>query len=87
MQPTEKIHERDPLNSSARLGCADDPQRQLLWILSTTGERYFYQMVPADVVDALVLASFQGQYFDSGDTPALFVPALILALMKKGYCP
>ena len=54
-----------PLNSSALLGCAYDPQRQWLWIRFRTGERYLYQMVPADVVEALVLASSQGQYFNS----------------------
>jgi len=62
MQPTEK---EIPLNSSALLGCTYDPQRQLLWIRFRTGERYLYQMVPADVADALVLASSQGQYFNS----------------------
>jgi hypothetical protein len=46
-----------PLNSSALLGCTYDPQRQLLWIRFRTGERYLYQMVPADAVEALVLAS------------------------------
>lgn len=54
-----------PLNSSALLGCTYDPQRQLLWIRFRTGERYLYQGVPADVVEALVLASSQGQYFNS----------------------
>lgn len=54
-----------PLNSSALFGCTYDPQRQLLWIRFRTGDRYLYQMVPPDVVEALVLASSQGQYFNS----------------------
>ena len=53
------------LKSSALLGGAYDPQRQLLWIDFRTGERYLYQAVPADVVEALALASSQGQYFNS----------------------
>ena len=54
-----------PLNSSALLGCIYDPQRQMLWINFRAGERYVYQLVPADVVAALVVASSQGQYFNS----------------------
>jgi KTSC domain len=53
------------LNSSALLGCTYDPHRQWLCIRFKTGERYLYQMVPANVVEALVLASSQGQYFNS----------------------
>ena len=54
-----------PLNSSALLGCTYDPQHQWLCIRFRTGERYLYQMVPADIVEALLLASSQGQYFNS----------------------
>jgi lysyl-tRNA synthetase, class II len=53
------------LNSSALLGCTYDPQHQLLWIRFRSGERYLYQMVPADIVEALAQASSQGQYFNS----------------------
>ena len=58
-----------PLNSSALLECTYNPERLLLWIRFRTGERYLYQMVPADVVEAFVLASSQGQYFNSGIRP------------------
>lgn len=54
-----------PLSSSALLGCTYDPKHQLLWIRFQSGERYLYQMVPADVVEALAQASSQGQYFNS----------------------
>ena len=54
-----------PLNSSALSGCAYDPQRQWLWIHFKTGERYLYQTVPADVVKAFLMASSQGEYFNS----------------------
>jgi lysyl-tRNA synthetase class 2 len=61
----EKFMKEIPLNSSALLGYTYDPQRQWLWIRFRTGERYLYQMVPADVVEALIQASSQGQYFNS----------------------
>ena len=54
-----------PLNSSALSACAYDPQRQFLWIHFRTGERYVYQTIPAAVVQALLQAPSQGQYYNS----------------------
>jgi hypothetical protein len=54
-----------PLNSSALSACAYDPQRQFLWIHFRTGERYVYQTIPAAVVQALLQAASQGQYYNS----------------------
>jgi hypothetical protein len=54
-----------PLNSSALSACAYDPQRQFLWIRFRTGERYLYQTIPAAVLQALLEAPSQGQYFNS----------------------
>ena len=54
-----------PLNSSALLGFTYDPERQLLRIRFRTGDIYLYDMVPAAIVDALMQAPSQGQYFNS----------------------
>ena len=54
-----------PLNSSALLGFTYDPERQLLWIRFRTGDVYLYDMVPTAIVDALMQAPSQGQYFNS----------------------
>jgi lysyl-tRNA synthetase class 2 len=53
------------LNSSALLGFTYDAERRLLWIRFRTGEVYLYDMVPADIVDALMQAPSQGRYFNS----------------------
>ncbi len=53
------------LNSSALLGCSYDPQRELLLVRFRTGERYLYHNVPAVVIQDLLRAPSQGQYFNS----------------------
>lgn len=52
-------------HSSAFLGCTYDPERQLLWIRFRTGDLYLYQGVPAAIVQELLQARSQGQYFNS----------------------
>jgi hypothetical protein len=54
-----------PLNSSALLGFRYDPDHQLLWIRFRAGDIYLYHTVAADIIEALVAAPSQGEYFNS----------------------
>ena len=53
------------LHSSVLAGLRYDPEGRQLWLRFRTGALYVYQMVPATVVQALVEARSQGEYFNS----------------------
>jgi hypothetical protein len=54
-----------PLNSSALLSCLYDSQSQFLWIRFRRGDHYLYREIPKAVVQELLEAPSQGQYFNS----------------------
>ena len=54
-----------PLDSSVLSGFRYDPDGQQLWLRFRTGHLYVYQTVPATVIQALIEATSQGQYFNS----------------------
>jgi len=53
-----------PLNSSALLSCLYDLQNRLLWIRFRSGDHYLYREIPKAVVQELLEAPSQGQYFN-----------------------
>ena len=54
-----------PLLSSVLTGFRYDPDLQQLWLRFRTGDIYLYQMVPPVVIQSLINAPSQGQYFNS----------------------
>lgn len=54
-----------PLDSSVLSGFKYDADGQQLWLRFRTGHLYVYQMVPPTVIQALIEAPSQGQYFNS----------------------
>ncbi len=54
-----------PLHSSVLSGFRYDPGRRELWLRFRGGDLYVYYMVPATVMQALIIAPSQGRYFNS----------------------
>jgi lysyl-tRNA synthetase class 2 len=69
------------LNSSVLVGLRYDPDHQQLWLRFRAGDLYVYGMVPPDIVQGLIDAPSQGQYFNSAIRGAFPGRRLSLALM------
>ena len=54
-----------PLQSAALLSYLYDSRSQYLWIRFRRGDHYLYREIPKAVVQGLLEAPSQGQYFNS----------------------